>query len=52
MKTTLLLVEQNAKQALELADRAYVMEAGRIIAEGSTEKILHDKEIIEAYLNV
>jgi branched-chain amino acid transport system ATP-binding protein len=52
MKTTLLLVEQNAKQALELADRAYVMEVGRIIAEGSTEKILHDKEIIAAYLGV
>ena len=52
MKTTLLLVEQNAKQALELADRAYVMEVGRIIAEGSTGKILHDKEIIAAYLGV
>ncbi len=52
MRTTILLVEQNAKQALELADRAYVMEVGRIIAEGSTEKILHDKEIIAAYLGV
>jgi branched-chain amino acid transport system ATP-binding protein len=49
---TILLVEQNAKQALELADRAYVMELGRIIAEGTTEKILSDKEIAAAYLGV
>jgi len=51
-RTTILLVEQNARQALELADTAYVLEVGRIIAEGSTEKILHDKEIVAAYLGL
>jgi len=49
---TQLLVEQNAKQALDIADRAYVMEVGRIVAEGTTEKILSDGKIVEAYLGI
>lgn len=49
---TQLLVEQNARQALDIADRAYVMEVGRIVAEGATEKILSDGKIVEAYLGI
>ncbi len=49
---TQLLVEQNARQALEIADRAYVMEVGQIVAEGTTERILSDGNIVEAYLGV
>lgn len=49
---TLLVVEQNARQALNLADRAYVLELGKFIAEGKTETILNDKKIVEAYLGL
>jgi branched-chain amino acid transport system ATP-binding protein len=49
---TQLLVEQNARQALDIADRAYVMEVGQIVAEGTTERILRDGNIVEAYLGV
>jgi len=49
---TQLLVEQNARQALEIAARAYVMEVGQIVAEGTTERILSDGNIVEAYLGV
>ena len=49
---TQLVVEQNARQALEIADRAYVMEVGQIVAEGKTERILSDGKIVEAYLGV
>ena len=49
---TQLLVEQNARQALDIADRAYVMEVGKIVAEGTTERILSDGNIVEAYLGV
>jgi branched-chain amino acid transport system ATP-binding protein len=49
---TQLLVEQNARQALDIADRAYVMEVGQIVAEGTTERILSDGNIVEAYLGV
>jgi len=49
---TQLLVEQNARQALDIADRAYVMEVGQIVAEGTTEKILSDGKIVEAYLGM
>jgi branched-chain amino acid transport system ATP-binding protein len=47
---TLLLVEQNAKAALRVADRGYVMETGRIILEGETEDLLNNKEVQRAYL--
>ena len=49
---TQMLVEQNARQALDIADRAYVMEVGQIVAEGTTERILSDGNIVEAYLGV
>jgi branched-chain amino acid transport system ATP-binding protein len=48
--TTVLLVEQNASQALRLAERAYVLETGRIVKEGSGDALLHDESVIAAYL--
>jgi branched-chain amino acid transport system ATP-binding protein len=48
--TTILLVEQNAKAALKVADRGYVIEIGRIILEGESEDLLHNKEVQRAYL--
>ena len=47
-----LLVEQNATQALEISDRAYVMEVGRVVAEGDMESIMSDRRIVEAYLGI
>ncbi len=47
---TLLLVEQNARQALRVADRAYVMETGRIVREGPAVAILEDPALQAAYL--
>jgi branched-chain amino acid transport system ATP-binding protein len=48
--TTLLLVEQNAKKALAVADRAYVLETGHIIREGKGMELLADPMVQEAYL--
>jgi branched-chain amino acid transport system ATP-binding protein len=48
--TTILLVEQNAKAALKVADRGYVLETGRIILEGETGDLLNNKEVQRAYL--
>jgi branched-chain amino acid transport system ATP-binding protein len=48
--TTVLLVEQNARRALHLADRGYVMETGRIVTEGPGPDLAGDKSVIEAYL--
>ena len=50
--TTILLVEQNAQQALSRAHRAYVLETGRIVKEGSGADLLHDPAVREAYLGV
>lgn len=47
---TIFLVEQNANQALKLADRAYVLENGHIVMQGSGEKLLNDPEVRNAYL--
>ena len=47
---TILLVEQNAKKALELADKGYVFETGRIVLEGSPEKLMNSTEVKQAYL--
>lgn len=48
--TTILLVEQNANQALQIADRAYVMETGKIIKSGQAHTLLEDDSIKKAYL--
>ncbi len=48
--TTILLVEQNAKAALQLANRAYVMETGRIVMEGPASQLENDPGIKKAYL--
>jgi branched-chain amino acid transport system ATP-binding protein len=48
--TTLLLVEQNASRAHQLAKRGYVMESGEITLEGEAKSLLHDPKVREAYL--
>lgn len=48
--TTLLLVEQNARMALAVADRGYVLENGRVVQEGPAADLLKDEAIITAYL--
>jgi branched-chain amino acid transport system ATP-binding protein len=50
--TTVLLVEQNAQQALSVADRAYILETGSIVKEGTGRELLGDPAIKEAYLGV
>jgi branched-chain amino acid transport system ATP-binding protein len=47
---TILLIEQNARLALELGDRGYVMESGQIILEGPAAQLLHDPKVRAAYL--
>jgi branched-chain amino acid transport system ATP-binding protein len=47
---TLLLVEQNARAALSLADRAYIMETGRIVLEGTAAELLDNPAVQDAYL--
>lgn len=48
--TTVLLVEQNAKKALSIADRGYVLETGKIVLEGKASELLNDDTIRKAYL--
>ncbi len=48
--TTVLLVEQNAKKALSIADRAYVLETGKIVLNGDAKELLNDDSIKKAYL--
>ena len=48
--TTILLVEQNAQMALSVANRAYVMETGRITMEGDADRLMHDDNVRKAYL--
>lgn len=48
--TTVLLVEQNAKKALSIADRAYVLETGKIVMSGDAKKMMDDESIKKAYL--
>ena len=48
--TTILLVEQNARAALKLADRGYVLETGKIILEGTSEQLMENADVKRAYL--
>ena len=47
--TTVLLVEQNAKKALEVADRAYVLETGKIVLSGNAKDLMNDEAVKKAY---
>ncbi|MGZ9143790.1 MAG: ABC transporter ATP-binding protein, partial [Candidatus Binatia bacterium] len=47
---TILLVEQNVRQALKIADYAYVMQNGAIVLSGRSDELLHNDQIIAAYL--
>ena len=47
---TILIVEQNARTALGIADRGYVLETGRIILSGPAGELLHDRQVTRAYL--
>lgn len=51
-QTTILLVEQNAQAALQVAHRAYVLETGRINMSGDAQTLLHDPAVIDAYLGL
>ena len=48
--TTVLLVEQNAKKALSIADRAYVLETGKITLSGDAKELMNDESVKKAYL--
>lgn len=48
--TTVLLVEQNAKKALSIANRAYVLETGNIVLEGDAKELMNDESVKKAYL--
>lgn len=47
---TILLVEQNARAALSMADRAYTLEVGQITLEGTGQELLRDERVLKAYL--
>lgn len=49
--TTVLLVEQNAKKALSIADRAYVLETGNIVLEGDAKELMNNESVKKAYLS-
>ena len=49
---SVLLVEQNARAALQVADRAYVLEMGAVVLSGSAQDLLHDRRIIDTYLGI
>jgi branched-chain amino acid transport system ATP-binding protein len=48
--TSILLVEQNAKMALSIADRAYVLETGNVVLQGDARDVMEDPMVVEAYL--
>ena len=52
LKTTILVVEQNAKIALEIADYAYIMESGKIVLEGPTNELKDNPDVKEFYMGI
>ena len=48
--TTVLLVEQNAKKALSIANRAYVLETGKIVLSGDAKELMNNDQVKKAYL--
>ncbi|MDK2980631.1 MAG: branched-chain amino acid transport system ATP-binding protein [Chloroflexota bacterium] len=48
--TSILLVEQNAKMALSIANRAYVLETGNVVLEGNAKEVMENSSVIQAYL--
>ncbi len=51
-KLTIMLAEQNVRHALELADRAYVLETGHVVMEGAGRELLHNEHVRKAYLGI
>lgn len=49
-RDTVVLIEQDARRALEVADHAYVMETGELVLEGSADELLSDRKVVDAYL--
>jgi branched-chain amino acid transport system ATP-binding protein len=49
---TILVVEQNVRQVLEISDYAYVVEGGRIVMEGKGGELLNNSSLVESYLGV
>jgi branched-chain amino acid transport system ATP-binding protein len=49
---TILLVEQNVRSTLEIADRAYVLENGRVVLEGTCQQCLKSEHVKKAYLGI
>jgi branched-chain amino acid transport system ATP-binding protein len=52
MKMTVLLVEQNAQRALDIADYAYILETGRVVLDGTAQKLAANEDVQEFYLGV
>jgi len=52
MGKTILLVEQNVREALELADRGYVIQSGRVVLEGTGEELLESDMVKKAFLGL
>jgi branched-chain amino acid transport system ATP-binding protein len=50
--TTILLADQNARAALAIADRGYVMETGRVVLDGTAAELLRDPQVQQAYLGL
>jgi branched-chain amino acid transport system ATP-binding protein len=50
--TTVLIVEQNVKQSLDIADRAYVLETGKVVMQGTGKALLNDPHVRSAYLGL
>jgi branched-chain amino acid transport system ATP-binding protein len=50
--TTILLVEQNVHRSLEVADRAYIIERGRIVLSGTSESLKQDEHVKQAYFGL